>query len=172
MTLRATTQPAGSAIGQTILNAVDAAAVRSTIGTVIGVDVQPYAANLAGAYGQKLLAYKIGAALNSTSDQALTMIGAATKYIITSIIFTNASATPILAAGTIYSAASKGGIALFGSAVTTYTGLTATTKFVSQTLVAALTTDVLTAATLYFSLTTANAAGATVDIYIFGQDLS
>lgn len=125
----------------------------------------------ASPYGtRKLLAKGIGLALNSSSDQALTMAVNLTKYIVRSVIATNASGTPALAAGGVYTAASKGGSALVGTGQV-YTALTATTKFIDLTIATIGTTDVVTSAQLYLSLTVTNAAAVTVDLYIYGDDL-
>jgi hypothetical protein len=112
----------------------------------------------------KLLGLLKGANLNTTSDQAITVLNA-TKYIIDKIIVTNASATPTLAAGGFYSAASKGGTVIVGTGQV-FTALSAVTKFIALTL--ALTTDSLAAQTLYLSLTTANGSALTADVYIYG----
>lgn len=119
--------------------------------------------------GVKLLGKLISANGAVTSDQALTMVAGLTKFIPTQVVFTNASVTPILAAGGIYTAASKGGTILF-SVAQVYTALSATTKTLLPTIT--LTTDVVTTGTLFFSLTTANAAALTMDIYVFGLDLT
>lgn len=105
--------------------------------------------------------------LNSTADQAIMVSGP--KYIINQIIVTNASVTPTLAAGGLYTGASKAG-AIVGS-LQGYTGLTAPSKYINLTLLAVLTTDIRTENTLYFSLTTANGSACTGDLYIFGYVL-
>lgn len=114
----------------------------------------------------KLLGKLITANLNTTADQAIAI--GAKKYIIDKIISTNASGTPTLAAGGFYSASSKGGTAIVGTGQV-YTALSAASKFNVLTL--ALTTDSLTASQIYFSLTTANGSGVTVDLYVYGFEL-
>lgn len=116
-----------------------------------------------------LLGSLTGANLNSTADQAIPM-GAA-KYIVRRIVVTNASGTPTLAAGGIYPAASKAGTALV-SAAQTYTSLSAAGISMDLTLTGAVTATVLSAASLFLSLTTANGSALTADVYVFGDALS
>lgn len=106
-------------------------------------------AYLPGQYRE--LARLLGANMNSTSDQAIT-IKNAPKYIIDKIIVTNASTSLTLATGGFYTATSKGGTTIVAAAQV-YSALTAASKYLGLTL--ALTTDSLTAQTLYLSLTTA-----------------
>lgn len=123
-------------------------------------------------FNNRMIAKLVGVNLNSTADQAMVMFGAV-KYIIRRIIATNVS-TDIslgLAAGGIYTGAGKTGTTVVGVSQV-YTGLTGSTKFVDLTLAAAVTTDVVTATTLFFSLTTANGSAATADIYVFGETLT
>lgn len=114
------------------------------------------------------LAKLIGANFNSTADQAIT--GLPAKYVMRRIVVTNASVSLTTAAGGIYTAASKGGTVVVAAAQA-YSALTAAGKFKDLTLEAVVGTDVLTATTLYLSLTTAQGAPATGDVYIFGDPL-
>jgi len=118
----------------------------------------------------QLLGILKSANLNVTTDQAIPIQGAA-KYIIDKIISTNPSTTlaASIAAGGLYSAASKGGTNIVGAGQL-YTALTAASKFNALTL--ALTTDSLTAQTIYFSLTVAHGSAASVDLYIYGYPLN
>jgi hypothetical protein len=109
-----------------------------------------------------------GANFNSTADQAIPI--GAPKYIIRKIVVVNASTSLTLAAGGIYTAASKGGTAIV-SAVQLYSALTASTKFIDLTLAGILGTDVRTESTLYLSLTTAQGSAATADVFIIGDVL-
>lgn len=116
----------------------------------------------------RLIGKLTSANFNSTADQAIKID--ASKYIIRRIIVTNASTSLTLAAGGVYDAASKGGNAVVGS-TQIYTGLTGSTKYTDLTLASILSTDTLTAATLYFALTTGQGGAASADIYIFGEVL-
>lgn len=121
---------------------------------------------------RRLLGVLLGANFNSTADQAIAI--SSSKYIVRTIIAVNASVSLTTAAGGIYPAAAKGGTPIV-AATQAYTALTAASKFLALTLNPAAggpTTDVETATTVYLSLTTAQGAAATADVYIFGDDLS
>lgn len=114
---------------------------------------------------------------NTTNDQAITIgpltsgninyLSSATKYKITAILVTNCSAALSSAQGAFYTAASKGGT-IIGATTTAYTSCTSATT--SQYLQALTNqdTNIFTAATLYLSLTTAQGASRTADVYILG----
>lgn len=119
--------------------------------------------------GRRLLGILRQANLASSADQAIQVIRAA-KYRITDIDFTNASTTPVAAAGALYTAAAKGGTALV-SAATTFTGMTASNVVQTPALSAGVATTAFTAQILYLSLTTPNAAALTCDIYVWGYEL-
>ena len=117
---------------------------------------------------QYVLASLIGADFNVTTDQSITI--PAGRWIVRKIVVSNASISLTTAAGGIYTAASKGGTAIVAAAQV-YSALTASGKFVDLTLAAGMATDILTATTIYFSLTTAQGAAATGDIFIIGDRL-
>lgn len=146
----------------------------SPIGISAGGTGQTTAAAALRALGarRKLLAVLLGANFNSTADQA--MVVASSKYIVNQVFIENASVNMTTAAGGIYTAPAKGGVVIVAAA-TVYTSLTTTAKFKSAALDATAggpTTDVMTAGTLYLSLTTGQGAPATADVYIFGDDLT
>ena len=105
---------------------------------------------------------------NSTADQAIPVN--AGRYIIRRIVVNNASVNLTTAAGGVYTATAKGGTAVVAAAQV-YAALTAAGKFADLTLAAVVGTDILTAATLYLSLTVAQGSAATADVYIFGDAL-
>jgi hypothetical protein len=113
-----------------------------------------------------ILGSKIGADFNVTTDQAIAICSG--NYRIKRIVVKNASISLTTAAGGIYTLASKGGSAIV-AASQVYSALTAAAKFLDLTLASPATTDLLTTNTLYFSLTTAQGAAATGDIYIIGE---
>jgi hypothetical protein len=123
-----------------------------------------------GATGATGISARLGklasANFNSTADQAIAI--SATAYQVTAFIVTNCSATPTLAVGGLYTAASKGGSVVV-SAAQAYSTLSATTVVLSPTI--AVTTR-LTASTLYLSLTTAAGGASTCDVYVYGNDFS
>lgn len=119
---------------------------------------------------QRVIATLRGANMNSTADQALTPPTAITKYLITAILVTNASASLTTAAGGIYPAASKGGTPVV-AAVTTYTALTAAGIIFAPTLAGTVAATPYTGA-LFLSLTLGQGSAATADIYVIGVDLT
>lgn len=104
---------------------------------------------------------------NSTSDQAISINSS--EYIVRRIVASNASISLTTAVGGIYTAASKTTPLVANTQV--YSALTAPTKYKDLTLTALAGTDVITAATLYLSLTTPQGVAATADIYIIGDRL-
>jgi hypothetical protein len=107
--------------------------------------------------------------MNATGDQPIILRTGTAGYLIEKIIVTNASASLSLAAGGVYTAASKGGTAIV-AAGQLYSALTGSTKLLSLTLAAL--TDVLTTSPIYLSLTVAQGTAATADIYMFGRILN
>jgi hypothetical protein len=116
----------------------------------------------------------IGANMNVTTDQAIALSEygldpAYTKLYVDRIVVTNASVSLTTAVGGVYTAASKGGTALVAN-TQAYSGLTAATLAIELTLAAAR--PIITPpGSVYFSLTTAQGAAATADIYVFGTVL-
>lgn len=114
---------------------------------------------------EQLIGTKLSANFNVTTDQAIpiTRIGSQ-KYLITKIVVTNASISLTTAAGGFYQTTSKGGTAIVANSQT-YSALSATTTALNVTLAINRT---YTLDNIYFSLTTAQGAAATADIYVFG----
>lgn len=106
--------------------------------------------------------------LNSAgSDNAVTIT--ASKYIVRKVILTNASVdlSGGLATVGVFTAAAGAGTTIVTAGIVT--ALTGSTKYIDMTI--ALTTDVLTASTLYIRNVLANGSAATVDVYIMGDVL-
>lgn len=125
----------------------------------------------------RVVAKLIGANMNSTSDQALALqisdsldpvVAGAGKFILDKIIVTNASISLTTAVGGVYTTTSKGGTALVAN-TQVYSALTASTKWVALTLANSALTDVFNQADIYLSLTTAQGAAATADVYVYGR---
>lgn len=115
---------------------------------------------------EQLLFTKVAANMNLDTDQALIPTGAFSSIIITGVRCVNASTSLTTAAGGIYTAASKGGIAVVAAAQA-YSALTGPTLGAELTLAAA-GLDILATSALYLSLTTAQGAAATADFYVRG----
>jgi hypothetical protein len=115
-----------------------------------------------------LLGVLKGANFNSVADQPISIPFA--KYVIRRIVVVNASASLTLAAGGFYTGAGKTGTVIVAAAQL-YTALTVATKFLDLSLAAIIGTDILTANPVYLSLTLAQGAAATADVYLFGDVL-
>jgi len=124
-------------------------------------------------FGGILLGKLIGANMNSTADQQITMLDNPSKFILRRIVVTNASISLTTAAGGVYTAASKGGTAVVAAAQA-YSSLTTSALFLDLTLSttgSASTTVKSSIPNLYLSLTTAQGAAATADVYVYGDIL-
>lgn len=108
-----------------------------------------------------------GGDLNSTADQAFRQMFAFNSYNIEKIVAVNASGAITLATGGIYTDVAKGGVALVAAAQS-WAILTSSTKVANPTLTAAAL-NLLTATSLYLSLTTPMGSAGTCDIHIMGQ---
>jgi len=124
-------------------------------------------------FGGILLGKLISANMNSTNDQRIVMFSNPSKFILRRIVVTNASISLTTAAGGVYTAASKGGTAVVASSQA-YSSLSASTLFLDLTLStsgSASTTVKSSIPNLYLSLTTAQGAAATADVYVYGDIL-
>jgi hypothetical protein len=124
-------------------------------------------------FGGILLGKLIGANMNSTADQQITMLDNPSKFVLRRIVVTNASISLTTAVGGVYTAASKGGTAVVAAAQA-YSSLTTSALFLDLTLSttsSASTTVKSSIPNLYLSLTTAQGAAATADVYVYGDIL-
>ena len=124
-------------------------------------------------FGGILLGKLIGANMNSTADQQITLLDNPSKFILRRIVVTNASISLTTAAGGVYTAASKGGTAVVAAAQA-YSSLTTSALFLDLTLSttsSASTTVKSSIPNLYLSLTTGQGAAATADVYVYGDIL-
>ena len=117
----------------------------------------------------QLLGRLIGANMNVTTDQPFVMTNWASlnPFRITKITAKNASISLTTAAGGVYPVASKGGAAIVASSQV-YTSLSAATIALDLTL-AAGTTVYAKGGSPILSLSTAQGAAATCDLYLFGD---
>lgn len=126
----------------------------------------------AEAQTSKLLGKLLGANFNITTDQAIAIAGLnGGGYVVDAVLVTNPSIALDTAAGGVYSAASKGGVAIV-AAGQAYAAAVVAADLVRATIAAAGLAKVFTAATLYLALTTPQGASATADVYIFGRPLA
>jgi hypothetical protein len=118
-----------------------------------------------------IIGFLKSANMNITTDNTIPLtLAGASKFVITSILVTNASISLTTAQGGVYSAASKGGNAIVAS-TQAYSALTTSTSLLSLTLASAGTNQTYAVSNLYLNLTNAQGAAATADIYVFGIPL-
>ena len=111
----------------------------------------------------------LGANMNVTTDQQIPLFLPPTKlFTVSQILVTNASISLTTAVGGFYPAASKGGTALVSNSQA-YSGLTGSGLAISLTL--AGLARFAAGTNLYLSLTTAQGAAATADVYVYGDEL-
>lgn len=128
---------------------------------------------LLSAPGQGPIALITGANMNVTTDQPFTwLVGAGTKVSITSILAVNPSTSLDTAVGGIYPTTAKGGTAIVAN-TQVYSALTGAHTIEALTLAATVKAIVYIAAatSLVLSLTTAQGAAATADLYAYGEIL-
>jgi hypothetical protein len=151
------------------------AAADGLVTNVAGNDVLPLTqagCQTVGMAGLTVVAILRGANMNATTDQTMTVLIPANDYYIPSAaIAENCSVSLTTAAGSFYSAASKGGSVVMGSGATqAFSGCTATG--LTDQLIAATAAQGnlhLPASTPpILSLTTAQGAAATADVYLYG----
>lgn len=106
----------------------------------------------------------LAANMNSTADQAITLDPGQWK--IEGVYATKPSTSLTTAAGGVYTATAKGGTAIV-AAGQVYSGLVAATDVVSGTMAATPTVT----GSVYLSLTTAQGAAATADVFVFGRPI-
>jgi len=122
--------------------------------------------NLASNQAIRLLASFQGVNVNATGDTVLPVINT-NSYGVSNVIFTNASVSLTTAAAGLFTAPSAGGTGIVANAA--LSAMTASTV-VSQRTVAS--TALQTGQNLYLNVGTAQGAAATMDVYVYGYDLS
>ena len=114
----------------------------------------------------RLLASFQGVNVNATGDTVLPIQNTG-NYSVSNVIFTNGSVSLTTAAAGLFTAPSAGGTGIVANAA--LTALSATTV-VSQRTVASTATQ--TGQNLYVNVGTAQGAAATMDVYVYGYDLT
>lgn len=114
----------------------------------------------------------LNANMTLTTDQVFTFLLTPGSWVIRRIIAKCVSgAFGVACLGGIYSGAGKSG-SIVVAATQSFVLLTASPKYVDLTLGTLVTTDVLTATTLFLSLSTGNTGALVANIYVFGDVLS
>lgn len=146
----------------------DTAVTLPTSGTLATQATLPYA-------GPQIIGKLIGANFNTTADQAIPLtfsgsgwkpgVGRSAAAGFGGVMVTNCSKVPTAAAGTVYTAAAKGGIP-FGLTTDNYTVLSAANVVAQNAGNGAGVTNIFTGNTVYLSLTTPEGSAMTCDVYI------
>ena len=114
----------------------------------------------------RLLASYQGVNVNATGDTVLPILNTG-SYSVSNVIFTNASTSLTTAAAGLFTAPSAGGTGIVANAaLSALTGATV----VSQRTVAS--TAAQTGQNLYVNVGTAQGAAATMDVFVYGYDLT
>lgn len=111
----------------------------------------------------RMIGRLIGANMNSTADQAITLMAGTWK--IEGIYVTTPSTSLTTAAGGFYTSTAKGGTEIVAAAQA-YSSLTVSTSVLGCTMAA---TPTVSNNTLYLSLTTGQGSAATADVFVYGR---
>lgn len=122
--------------------------------------------NLATNQAIRLLASFQGVNVNATGDTVLPVINT-DRYSVSNVVFTNASVSLTTALAGVFTAPSAGGTGIVANAA--LSAMTASTV-VSQRTVAS--TAAQTGQNLYVNVGTAQGAAATMDVFVYGYDLT
>lgn len=129
---------------------------------------------------RNVLASARGVNFNTTNDQPIAIPQRVTAFQLVSVLITNASISLTTAVGGFYPAAGKSGLAIVDPSQN-YAGLT-TSQTLQQAMLTAFGQNTRLSSVnlgtiagymnIWFSLTTAQGAPASADIYLLGVDLS
>ena len=111
----------------------------------------------------RMIGRLLGANFNATTDQAITLPTG--SWVITQVYAVKSSVSMTTAAGGVYTTTAKGGTAIV-EAAQVYTALTGTATDLATLTMAATPT---VTSSIYLSLTTAQGATATADVFVFGR---
>jgi len=128
--------------------------------------VTNHPSNLATNQAIRLLASFQGVNVNATGDTVLPVINT-DRYSVSNVVFTNASTSLTTALAGVFTAPSAGGTGIVANAA--LSALTGSTV-VSQRTVAS--TAAQTGQNLYVNVGTAQGAAATMDVFVYGYDLT
>lgn len=123
--------------------------------------------NLASNQAIRLLGVATGVSVSALGDAAVIQINNSTNYSVSNVIFTNASASLTSAEAGVFTGPSTGGTTIVADAA--LSALTSS-AVVSQRTVA--TTNTQSAQNLYVNVSAVQAGTVTMDVYVYGYDLS
>jgi hypothetical protein len=128
--------------------------------------VSNHPSNLATNQAIRLIGSAQSVNLNAVGDTTAPILVSG-RVSVAYVLVTNASVSLTTAQVAVYTAPAAGGTAVLSA--TALTGATTAAKVVNT---AASSTDAITGANLYIRNTTAQAAAATADVFIYGYDLT
>ena len=114
----------------------------------------------------RLLASAQSVNLNATGDTVMPVINTA-RYSVSNVVFTNASTSLTTAAAGVFPSAAAG-----GTAIVSNVALSGQTSAAVVTAATVNNTAALTGQNIYFNVGTAQGAAATMDVFVYGYDLT
>ena len=121
-----------------------------------------------GANDNRLLAVVRGVNVNATGDAAVMPVINAATYAVTAVLFANASISLTTAAAGLFTAPAAGGTGIVANAA--LSALTGPTVVSSRTVTNG--TVIFSSQNLYLNVATAQGAAATMDVFVYGYDLT
>ena len=122
--------------------------------------------NLATNQAIRLLASAQSVNLNATGDTVMPVINTS-RYSVSNVVFTNASTSLTTAAAGVFPSAAAG-----GTAIVSNVALSGQTSASVVTAATVNNTAALTGQNIYFNVGTAQGAAATMDVFVYGYDLT
>ena len=114
----------------------------------------------------RLLASAQSVNLNATGDTVMPVINTS-RYSVSNVVFTNASTSLTTAAAGVFSSAAAGGTAIVSNVA--LSGQTSASVVTNATI---NSTAAQTGQNIYFNVGTAQGAAATMDVFVYGYDLT
>ena len=114
----------------------------------------------------RLLASAQSVNLNATGDTVMPVINTS-RYSVSNVVFTNASISLTTAAAGVFPSAAAG-----GTAIVSNVALSGQTSAAVVTAATVNNTAAQTGQNIYFNVGTAQGAAATMDVFVYGYDLT
>lgn len=114
----------------------------------------------------RLLASAQSVNLNATGDTVMPVINTS-RYSVSNVVFTNASISLTTAAAGVFPSAAAG-----GTAIVSNVALSGQTSAAVVTAATVNSTVAQTGQNIYFNVGTAQGAAATMDVFVYGYDLT